>query len=119
MKNLTFVQYPLCGTCRKAAKWLKENSIEFESRHIVEKNPNEKELTKWIGISNIPAIKFFNTSGKLYKELNLKDKVKTASKEELIELLASNGMLVKRPLLIGDNFVLVGFKEEEWAKQLK
>ena len=119
MKNLTFIQYPKCSTCRKAAKWLKDNNIEVTSRHIVENNPTEAELAKWVEWSALSVTKFFNTSGNLYKELNLKDKVNTASKEELITLLASNGMLVKRPVVVGDKLVIVGFNEEEWAKLLK
>lgn len=119
MSEILFLQYPKCGTCQKAAKWLKENNIEVESRHIVENNPTVEELTSWIERSKLPVSKFFNTSGNVYKEQNLKEKVKTASKEELIKILSTNGMVVKRPLIIGDSFVLVGFKEDEWAAQLK
>lgn len=119
MKNLTFIQYPKCGTCRKAAKWLKENNVDVNNRHIIENNPNAQELSKWIEWSGLPVKKFFNTSGNLYKELNLKEKVNTASLEELIALLASNGMLVKRPIIVGDKLVIVGFNEEEWTKWLK
>lgn len=110
-----FIQYPKCSTCRKAAKWLQDNNIEVESRHIVEANPTAEELSIWIDRSGLDIKKFFNTSGKVYKENNLKEVVKTASREELIKLLASDGMLVKRPLLVGDDFVLVGFKESDWA----
>ena len=110
-----FIQYPKCSTCRKAAKWLQDNNIEVESRHIVEVNPTAEELNVWIDRSGLDIKKFFNTSGKVYKENNLKDVVKTASRDELIALLASDGMLVKRPLLVGDDFVLVGFKESDWA----
>lgn len=109
-----FIQYPKCSTCRKAAKWLQDNNIEVEVRHIVEANPTAEELSVWIDRSGLEVQKFFNTSGKVYKENNLKDVVKTASREELVKLLASDGMLVKRPLLVGDDFVLVGFKEEDW-----
>ncbi|NLX80253.1 MAG: arsenate reductase family protein [Proteiniphilum sp.] len=109
-----FIQYPKCSTCRKAAKWLQDNNIEVEVRHIVEANPTAEELDVWIDRSGLEVQKFFNTSGKVYKENNLKDVVKTASREELVKLLASDGMLVKRPLLVGDDFVLVGFKEEDW-----
>lgn len=116
--KLLFVQYPKCSTCRKAAKWLQENNIEVESRHIVESNPTEAELGEWIDRSGLPIQRFFNTSGRVYQENNLKDVVKTAPKEELIKLLASDGMLVKRPILVSDKFVLVGFKEEEWRKVL-
>ncbi len=114
--KLLFVQYPKCGTCRKAAKWLHENNIDVESRHIVDNNPTESELDEWITRSGLPIQKFFNTSGKVYKDNNLKEVVKTASQEELIKLLASNGMLVKRPIIVSDQFVLVGFKEDEWAE---
>lgn len=116
--NLLFVQYPKCGTCRKAAKWLQENNVEVESRHIVEENPTAVELQEWIERSKLPIQKFFNTSGKVYRENNLKEIVKTASQDELIKLLASDGMLVKRPVLVSDKFVLVGFKEAEWSEAL-
>lgn len=119
MSKILFVQYPKCSTCVKAAKWLKENNIEVESRHIVENNPTKEELKAWIEKSKLPLNKFFNTSGKLYKELNLKDKVKSDTSDNLIALLATKGMLVKRPLVVTDNTVLVGFKEDEWAKTLK
>jgi len=118
MDKLLFIQYPKCGTCRKAAKWLKDNNIDVESRSIVEANPTEKELEKWIKLSNLPINKFFNTSGQLYKENNLKDKVKSASEKELISILASNGMIVKRPIVVGKSFVLVGFNEDEWSNKL-
>ncbi|MFZ4456996.1 MAG: arsenate reductase family protein [Bacteroidales bacterium] len=113
MKPL-FVQYPKCGTCQKAAKWLKSNSIESEIRDITIENPSREELKLWIAQSGLPIQKFFNTSGLVYKELNLKDKVKTASTDELLDLLASNGKLVKRPVFVKGDQVLVGFKEEEW-----
>lgn len=113
MKSL-FIQYPPCGTCKKAAKWLKENGIDVIPRHIVEQNPSAEELTEWIAKSGNPIQKFFNRSGNVYKTLQLKDKVKTAPEKELIELLASNGMLVKRPILVSDKGVLVGFNEQEW-----
>lgn len=116
--NLLFVQYPKCGTCRKAAKWLQENNVEVESRHIVEENPTAVELQEWIERSKLPIQKFFNTSGKVYRENNLKEVVKTASQDELIKLLASDCMLVKRPVLVSDKFVLVGFKEAEWSEAL-
>ncbi|MDU1904959.1 MAG: arsenate reductase family protein [Dysgonomonas sp.] len=119
MKKILFVQYPKCGTCQKAAKWLKENNIDAESRHIVENTPTEKELTDWIEKSKLPINKFFNTSGQVYKENNIKEKVKTESTSELVKLLASNGMLIKRPIIVTDDFVLVGFKEDEWAEKLK
>lgn len=119
MNQVLFLQYPKCSTCQKAAKWLKENNIEVESRHIVENNPKVEELKIWIDRSKLPVSKFFNTSGNVYKEQNLKEKVKTASDEELIKILASNGMVVKRPLVIGGDFVLIGFKEDEWTARLK
>ncbi len=117
MKPL-FIQYPKCGTCRRAAKWLKDNNIDVISRHIVEENPSAKELSAWIDRSGLPVQKFFNTSGQVYKQNNLKDVVRTARREELIGLLAENGMLVKRPILVADDFVLVGFNEEEWKEKL-
>lgn len=117
MKPL-FIQYPLCGTCRKAGKWLKENEIDVDVRHIVEQKPTEKELDGWIAKSGVPVQKFFNTSGKVYKTLQLKDKVKIAPEKELIALLASDGMLVKRPVLVTDKFVLVGFNEADWSEKL-
>lgn len=119
MSTILFLQYPKCSTCQKASKWLKENNIDIESRHIVENNPTEEELTAWIAKSGLPINKFFNTSGNAYKEGNVKEKVKTESTSDLIKLLATNGMLVKRPILVGDDFVLVGFKEPEWAEQFK
>ena len=115
MKPL-FLQYPPCGTCRKAAKWLRDNHVDVTSRHIVENNPSATELAEWIDKSGLPVQKFFNTSGQVYKENKLKDVVKTASREKLIELLASNGKLVKRPIVVADDFVLVGFKEDEWKE---
>ncbi len=113
-----FVQYPGCATCRKAAQWLKENNVNVVSRHIAENNPSEEELSEWIPLSGLPVRKFFNTSGQAYKENNLKETVKTASEKDLIALLAGNGMLVKRPIVVTDGFVLVGFNEEEWRDKL-
>lgn len=109
-----FLEYPKCSTCRKAKKYLEENGVEFIDRHIVETNPTAEELKEWIAKSGLPVKKFFNTSGKLYKEMGLKDKLASMSDEEQIELLASNGMIVKRPLIIEEGRVLVGFKEAEW-----
>ncbi len=117
--NPLFVQYPKCGTCQKAAKWLKANAIETISRDITIENPSREELKLWIAQSGQPIQKFFNTSGLVYKELNLKDKVKTASTDELLDLLASNGKLVKRPVFVAGDKVLVGFKEEDWVALLK
>lgn len=116
--KILFIYYPKCSTCQKAKKWLKENNISFEERHIIENNPTKEELEKWIEISSKPISKFFNTSGILYRELNLKEKVKEGNLEELLNILSSNGMLVKRPLVITDNFVLNGFKIEEWKEKL-
>ena len=115
MKPL-FLQYPACSTCQKAKKWLIENNIDFTNRLIVENNPTIDELKKWIPLSKLPIKKFFNTSGVVYKELNLKDKLTNLCDDEQISLLASNGKLVKRPLLITDDIVLVGFKPSEWEK---
>lgn len=111
--------YKKCSTCQKALKWLKENNVEYEERAIVEDNPKKEELEKWYQKSGLPLKKFFNTSGMIYKEMNLKDRLADMSEEEQLELLASNGMLVKRPLVAGDGFVLVGFKENEWNVKLK
>ena len=115
MKAL-FVEYPKCSTCQKAKKWLIEHNVEFEDRHIVEDTPNEKELEKWIKQSNKEIKKFFNTSGLKYKELNLKEKLLNMTDEEKIKLLASDGMLIKRPLLILKDAILIGFKEKEWQE---
>lgn len=110
-----FVEYPKCSTCRKAKKYLEENQVDFIDRHIVEERPTEDELTKWIQMSGLPVKKFFNTSGKLYKEMGLKDKLAQMPETDQIKLLASDGMLVKRPLIIEENRILVGFKEAEWV----
>lgn len=110
-----FVEYPKCSTCRKAKKYLEENQVDFIDRHIVEERPTEDELTKWIQMSGLPVKKFFNTSGKLYKEMGLKDKLAQMPEADQIKLLALDGMLVKRPLIIEENRVLVGFKEAEWV----
>ena len=111
-----FICYPKCTTCQKAEKWLKDNKIEYESRDIKLDNPTLDELTKWYKKGNLPIKRFFNTSGLLYRSLDLKNKLPAMSEDEMLTLLASDGMLVKRPLLIGDDFVLVGFKESEWKK---
>ena len=118
MSRKLFIQYPRCGTCQKANKWLKSNNIDFEDRDITVANPTKEELKSWIMQSSLPITKFFNTSGKIYKEQNLKDKVKSATEDELLDILASNGMVVKRPLLIDGQTVLVGFNEEVWAQAL-
>lgn len=116
---MIFLEYPKCSTCKKAKEFLIKNNIDFEDRNIVENNPTYEELKIWINKSRRDIKTFFNTSGNLYKELNLKDKLIEMSDEEKIKLLASNGMLVKRPMLISDNFVLSGFKEELWKENLK
>lgn len=118
MKNL-FICYAKCSTCQKAKKWLEENHISFEERPIVEKNPTKEELKQWILKSGYEIKKFFNTSGLKYKELNLKEKLVTMTDEEKIEVLASDGMLVKRPLLITKEVIVIGFKQDEWEKILK
>ena len=115
---LKFICYPKCTTCQKARKWLDDNGIKYEFRDIKLDNPTLDELTGWYKKSGLPLKKFFNTSGLLYKSLDLKNKLPTMSEDEMLKLLASDGMLVKRPLLIGDNFVLVGFKEAEWGATL-
>jgi arsenate reductase (glutaredoxin) len=117
--NPIAICYPKCGTCQKAEKWLKANNVEYTYRPIKEENPTADELTKWLKQSGLPIAKFFNTSGLLYKEQNMKDKVKVLSEPELIEILASNGMMVKRPILLAGDKVLVGFKEEEWQQLFK
>lgn len=114
---LVFV-YRKCSTCQKALKWLEENQIEFEERAIVEENPTYEELKEWHEKSGFDLKKFFNTSGMLYKEMGLKDKLKEMTKEEQLRLLATNGMLVKRPLVVGEDFVLTGFKEKEWEEKM-
>ena len=113
---MLFLEYPPCSTCRKARAWLDEHGVEYTARHIKEENPSYEELKLWYERSGLPLKKFFNTSGLLYKELKLKDKLPEMSEEEQIELLSTNGMLVKRPLIIGEDFVLVGFKEAEWDR---
>ena len=113
-----FIHYPKCSTCQKAKKWLEAQGVAFEARHIVEENPTAEELSKWIAASGQPVKKFFNTSGMKYKELALKDKLPSMTDEEQIALLATDGMLVKRPLVIGNGVVLAGFKEDKWAEAL-
>ncbi|PWM65562.1 MAG: ArsC family transcriptional regulator [Eubacteriales Family XIII. Incertae Sedis bacterium] len=111
---MLFIQYPKCKTCQKAKKWLDENNIEYTDRHIKEENPSYEELKSWYEKSGLPLKKFFNTSGVLYKSMQLKDKLPDMSDEEQLRLLASDGMLVKRPLVVKCDTVLIGFKEAEW-----
>ncbi len=115
---MLFICYPKCSTCKKAKKWLDENGIDYTERHIVESNPTYDELKKWQAISGLPLKKFFNTSGMLYKEKKLKDKLPSMSEDEQLKLLATNGMLVKRPMVVDAKTVLVGFKEAEWKEKL-
>ena len=115
---MKFICYPKCTTCKKAEKWLNDNGIGYEMRDIKADNPTYDELNDWYNLSGLPLKKFFNTSGLLYKSMNLKEKLPTMSDNEMLKLLSSDGMLVKRPLLIGDDFVLVGFKESEWEEKL-
>lgn len=116
---MIFLEYPKCSTCIKAKKWLDANGVSYEDRHIKEQNPSAEELEDWHKMSGLPLKKFFNTSGMLYKEMQLKDKLPTMSEEEQYALLATDGMLVKRPLIIGDGYVLTGFKEADWEEKLK
>lgn len=115
MKNL-FIEYPKCSTCQKAKKWLDENKIEYVDRNIVTETPTKDEFKKWITKSGLDVRKFFNTSGMKYRELNIKEKIKDMSEDEIYELLASDGMLIKRPLFISDTLILKGFKEKEWEQ---
>lgn len=115
---MLFLEYPKCSTCQKAKKWLDEHNIEYTDRHIVEENPSYDELKKWYEKSGLPLKRFFNTSGMLYREMQLKDKLATMSEEEQLRLLATNGMLVKRPLLVNGEKVLTGFKESQWAENM-
>ena len=114
-----FIEYPKCSTCKKAKKWLLDNNIEFEDRNIVEDTPTKEELKKWIKESKKDIKKFFNTSGLKYKELNLKEELTNMTDEEKIKLLSSDGMLIKRPLVITENKILTGFREEEWKETFK
>ena len=115
---MLLIQYPKCSTCQKAKKWLDAHHIIYTERHIAEDHPSYDELKKWYKKSGLPLKKFFNTSGLLYKEMQLKDKLPAMSEEEQLKLLATDGMLVKRPLIVDDNGVLVGFKEAEWEEKL-
>ena len=116
---MLFLEYPPCSTCQKAKKWLDAQGIAYTDRHIKEQNPSYEELKAWYEKSGLPLKKFFNTSGLVYKNLGLKDKLPTMSEEEQLRLLATDGMLVKRPLVVGEDFILTGFKEAEWIEKLK
>ncbi|MDR7814676.1 arsenate reductase family protein [Lacrimispora sp.] len=116
--SILFLQYPPCSTCKNAKKWLDAHDVAYDARNIKEENPNSAELADWIQKSGLPIKRFFNTSGIIYKEKNLKELLPGMSEKEQIDLLATDGMLVKRPLIIGDDFVLVGFKEKEWESSL-
>ena len=115
---IKFICYPKCTTCQKSKQWLDDNKIEYELRDIKEENPSLEELTDWYKTSGLPLKRFFNTSGLLYKSMELKDKLPAMSEEEQLKLIATDGMLVKRPIVIGEGFVLVGFKESEWSEKL-
>ena len=114
--SILYLEYPKCSTCQKAKKWLETNNITFEQRDIVKQNPTKEELKLWHEKSGMPLKRFFNTSGLVYKELHLKDKLKDMTEEEQYALLATNGMLVKRPIIVAENIILTGFKEAEWEK---
>ena len=116
---MLFIEYPPCSTCQKAKKWLDANGIAYTARHIKEENPTYDELKQWYEASGLPLKKFFNTSGLLYKSMNLKDRLPAMTEEEQLRLLATDGMLVKRPLVITDNTILTGFREKEWEEKLK
>ena len=115
---MLFMEYPPCSTCQKAKKWLNEKGVAYQARHIKEENPSYEELKEWYGRSGLPLKRFFNTSGLAYKSLNLKEKLPAMTEEEQLQLLASDGMLVKRPLVVTESFVLTGFKEAEWEAKL-
>lgn len=115
---MLFVEYPKCSTCQKAKKWLDARGAVYTDRHIKEENPTAEELREWHGRSGLPLKRFFNTSGMIYRDMGLKDKLPGMSEEEQYALLATDGMLVKRPILVGDDFVLVGFREKEWDEKL-
>ena len=116
---MLFLEYPPCSTCKKAKKWLEDNGVSYTARHIKEQNPSYEELKAWYEKSGLPLKKFFNTSGLIYKDLGLKDKLPAMTEEEQLRLLATDGMLVKRPLVVAENFVITGFKEAEWTEKLK
>lgn len=115
---MLFVCYPRCSTCQKAQKWLDDRGAAYETRHIKEENPTAEEILAWQKLSGLPMSRFFNTSGMLYRQMELKDKLPAMSETEMAALLATDGMLVKRPLLVGEDYVLVGFREKEWAQRI-
>lgn len=115
---MIFIEYPKCSTCKKAKKWLDDHNIKYEDRHIIDNNPTFDELKEWYHKNNLDIKRFFNTSGMLYKEMNLKDKLPNMNEDEMLEILSTNGMLVKRPLIISDDVILTGFKEKEWEDNL-
>ena len=115
---MLFIEYPKCSTCQKARKWLDEHGIEYEDRHIKERNPSYDELKEWYGRSGLPLKRFFNTSGMLYKSMNLKDRLPEMSEDEQLRLLATDGMLVKRPLIVRNDLIMTGFREQEWQEKL-
>ena len=116
--KVIFIQYPKCSTCQKAKRWLEEQGVPFEERNIAAENPTADELRQWVPRSGLPLKKFFNVSGLLYKSMGLKDKLPSMTEEEQLSLLATDGMLVKRPLIVGEDFVLVGFSPDQWAQKL-
>lgn len=116
--SLLFLEYPPCSTCKKAKSWLDAHGVQHTSRHIKDQNPSKEELKAWYQKSGLPLKRFFNTSGLLYKSMALKDKLPSMTEEEQLELLSTDGMLVKRPILVSEDFVLVGFKESEWSEAL-
>ena len=116
---MLFLEYPPCSTCKKAKAWLDAHGVAYTARHIKENNPSYEELKQWLAISGLPLKKFFNTSGLQYKALGLKDKLPAMTVDEQLRLLATDGMLVKRPILVGDGFVLTGFRQAEWEEKLK
>ncbi len=116
---MLLMEYPKCSTCQKARKWLDDNGFAYENRHIKENNPTYEELKEWYTQSGLPLKRFFNTSGLLYKSMGLKDKLPSMTEEEQLKLLATDGMLVKRPLIISEKAILTGFREKEWAEKLK
>lgn len=115
--SVLFVEYPKCTTCKKAKKWLTDHNVDFADRHIAEENPSVEELKEWHQRSGLPLKRFFNTSGQIYRQNNIKDRLPSMTEEEQYELLATNGMLVKRPLIIAEDYVLVGFKEKEYEEK--